>query len=311
MIHPSAAPDARPLIALAMGDPAGISPELTAKALALDDVRVAARIVVVGDRRVLEAGARVAGVTLDVDWRRDTADLLAATRPAGVDLGNLDPESVQRGVATRAGGEFALANFRTCLELAHAGRVDAVCFTPFNKSAMRAAHPGYDDEIGYSLEVLGLEVPASEFNILEGLWNARVTSHIPLAAVAAQLSRERVLEAIRLADRALRDADFAPPRIAVAALNPHAGDGGNFGREEIDIIAPGDRSGARAKASPPRGRSRRIRCSCARARALSMRCHDVPRPGPDRDEAARLRSRRHADGRLSVPDLHRRARDRL
>jgi 4-hydroxythreonine-4-phosphate dehydrogenase len=238
LIHPGAAPDARPLIALAMGDPAGISPELTAKALALDDVRMAARIVVVGDRRVLEAGARVAGVAPDVAWRRDMSSLDAATRPLGIDLGNLDPEGVQRGVATRTGGEFALANFRTCLELAHAGRVDAVCFTPFNKSAMRAAHPGYDDEIGYSLEVLGLDVPASEFNILEGLWNARVTSHIPLAAVAAQLSRERVLEAIRLTDHALRNADFAPPRIAVAALNPHAGDGGNFGREEIDIIAP-------------------------------------------------------------------------
>ena len=238
MVPPAAPPDARPLIALAMGDPAGISAELAARALALDEVRAAARIVVVGDRRVLEAGARVAGVALDVDWQRDTATLDASARPVCVDLANLDPAGVERGVATRGGGVFALANYRTCLELAGAGRVDAVCFTPFNKSAMRAAHPGYDDEIGYSLEVLGLDVPASEFNILEGLWNARVTSHIPLAAVASQLSRERVLEAIRLTDRALRDAGFAPPRIAVAALNPHAGDGGNFGREEIDVIAP-------------------------------------------------------------------------
>ena len=268
MIHPSAAPDTRPLIALAIGDPAGISPELTAKALALDDVRVAARIVVVGDRRVLEAGARIAGVTLDVDWRRDTADLLAATRPAGVDLGNLDPESVQRGVATRAGGAFALANFRTCLELAHAGRVDAVCFTPFNKSAMRAAHPGYDDEIGYSLEVLGLEVPASEFNILEGLWNARVTSHIPLAAVAAQLSRERVLEAYawptaRCATRISRRRASPSPRStrmpATAATS--------VARRSTSSRRRSMRRAA--KASPSMARSRRIRCSCAHAPARS------------------------------------------
>ncbi|MEO8850022.1 MAG: 4-hydroxythreonine-4-phosphate dehydrogenase PdxA [Casimicrobiaceae bacterium] len=221
-----------------MGDPAGISPELTAKVLALPEVLAAARIVVVGDRRVLEAGARIADVALDLQWRDAAGSLDDYQRPVFVDLGNLDPTRIERAVATRAGGAFALENYRTCLELAHAGHADAVCFTPFNKAAMRAAHPGYDDEIGYSLEVLGLSVPASEFNILEGIWNARVTSHIPLAMVASHISQQSVLEAIRLTDRALRDADFAAPRIAVAALNPHAGDGGNFGREEIDIIGP-------------------------------------------------------------------------
>lgn len=240
MASPAAAPDPRPVIALAMGDPAGISPELTAKALTLPDVLDAARLVVVGDRRVLEAGAKVAGVPLAVDWRQRADDLDVDTyaRPVVVDLGNLDPAGIERAVATRKGGEFALQNFRTCLELANSGRAEAVCFTPFNKAAMRAAHPGYDDEIGYSLEVLGLPGPASEFNILEGLWNARVTSHIPLSAVASQITREAVLEAIRLTDRSLRDAEVATPRIAVAALNPHAGDGGAFGREEIDVIGP-------------------------------------------------------------------------
>ncbi len=240
MTHPAASTDPRPVIALAMGDPAGISPELTAKVLGLPDVLDAARILAVGDRRVLEAGAKVAGVPLAVEWHEhgDVPDAGVGARPAFIDLGNLDPASIERAVATRKGGEFALQNFRTCLELANSGRADAVCFTPFNKSAMRAAHPGYDDEIGYSLEVLGLPGPASEFNILEGLWNARVTSHIPLSAVASQITREAVLEAIRLTDRSLRDAEVATPRIAVAALNPHAGDGGAFGREEIDVIGP-------------------------------------------------------------------------
>ena len=240
MAIPAASTDPRPVIALAMGDPAGISPELTAHALGLTDVLDAARLIVVGDRRVLEAGAQVAGVLLAVEWRNgaDSLDLDAYARPVFVDLGNLDPATVERAVATRKGGDFALRNFRTCLELANSGQADAVCFTPFNKSAMRAAHPGYDDEIGYSLEVPGLPGPASEFNILEGIWNARVTSHIPLSAVASHISREAVLEAIRLTDRSLRNADIAAPRIAVAALNPHAGDGGTFGREEIDIIGP-------------------------------------------------------------------------
>jgi 4-hydroxythreonine-4-phosphate dehydrogenase len=227
-----------PTLALAMGDPAGISAELAAKVLALPEVRAAARLVVIGDRRVMAAGAAVAGVDPDLDVRSDLADLTPRGRPVFVDLGHLDPATVTRGVAAREGGAFALANFRAALELGAAGRVDAVCFTPFNKAAMRAAHPGYDDEIGYSAEVLGTTGPASEFNVLEGIWNARVTSHVPLASVAAHITREAVLQAIRLTDRTMRDAAIATPRIAVAGLNPHAGDGGNFGREEIDVIGP-------------------------------------------------------------------------
>ena len=100
------------------------------------------------------------------------------------------------------------------------------------------AHPPYDDEIGYGREVLGSGGPASEFNILEGLWNARVTSHVPLSAVAGLITKESVLRGIRLTDNSLREAGFDRPRIAVAGLNPHAGDGGNFGREEIDVIEP-------------------------------------------------------------------------
>jgi 4-hydroxythreonine-4-phosphate dehydrogenase len=136
------------------------------------------------------------------------------------------------------GGRFALANYRHALTLARDGRAEAVCFTPFNKNAMRLAHPTYDDEISFSAEVVGLEGPASEFNVLDRLWNARVTSHISLAEVASRITAERVLRAIRLTDSSMRGAGFDRPRIAVAGLNPHAGDGGNFGREEIDAIEP-------------------------------------------------------------------------
>ncbi len=115
---------------------------------------------------------------------------------------------------------------------------EAVCFTPFNKQAMRLAHPPYDDEISFSQAVIGVSGPASEFNILDRLWNARVTSHVPLSAVVSLITSERVLKGIALTDASMRAAGFARPRIAVAGLNPHAGDGGNFGREEIDVIEP-------------------------------------------------------------------------
>lgn len=229
----------KPIIALAMGDPAGISPELTARLLALDDVTNKARIVVIGDRRVLDDGARVAGVTPDLIYASADVDLSKEQRaPIFIDLGHLDPASVARGTATAEGGRFALTNYRHALTMARDGRADAVCFTPFNKKAMRLARPVYDDEISFSAEVVGLDGPASEFNVLDALWNARVTSHIPLAEVASQITRDRVLRAIRLTDASMRTAGFAHPRIAVAGLNPHAGDGGNFGREEIDAIGP-------------------------------------------------------------------------
>lgn len=229
---------AQPVIALAMGDPAGISPELTAKLVALDEARAAARIVVIGDRRVFDEGARIAGAGV-----------------AGIelqDLGNLDPSTVRRGVASRDGGAFALANYRHALRMVAAGEADAVCFTPFNKQAMRMAEASYEDEIGFTAGVLGFKGPATEFNILEGLWNARVTSHIPLSRVASSLSIDAIVEALELTASALRAAGFEPPRIGVAALNPHAGDGGNFGREEIDIIEPAVRK-AKARGLPADG----------------------------------------------------------
>jgi len=228
----------RPTIALAMGDPAGISPELTAKLAALDDAHAAARLVFIGDKRVFDVGAAVAGTTTDFTVIGASDAIPSGTGPVFIDLKHLDPVTIERGVATKAGGAFALANYRHALERVARGDAHAVCFTPFNKHAMRLADASYDDEIGFTAGVLGTTGPATEFNILEGLWNARVTSHVPMADMPKLLTIDGIVAALGLANTALKAAGFAPPRIAVAALNPHAGDGGNFGREEIDVIAP-------------------------------------------------------------------------
>ncbi|MDX0599963.1 4-hydroxythreonine-4-phosphate dehydrogenase [Sinorhizobium medicae] len=229
----------RTVIALAMGDPAGISPELTARLLALSDIREAVHIIAIGDRRILDEGARVAGVTLDLESvSLDSLDRSGTARHVFVDLAHLDPADVVRGEATLAGGTFATRNFRTALKLAHAGKAEAVCFTPFNKKAMRFAYPGYDDEIRFVADVLSFTGKVREFNVLEKVWNARVTSHIPLKDVAAHLSVDAILAEINLTQACLKDAGYEEARIAVAGLNPHAGDGGSFGMEEIDIIEP-------------------------------------------------------------------------
>ena len=233
----------KPRIALAMGDAAGVSPELAAKVLADDDVRQAATITVLGDARVLARGAEVAGVALDVDTVREGDAHPGTGRPVLVDLGHCDPADIAVGQVSEASGRFATENFRRALAMADTGEADAVCFTPFNKSAMRLVTPGYEDEIGFTADAIGFHGVAKEFNVLEGLWNARVTSHVPLKDVAALLTRERILDNLRLTHGALLASGVARPRIAVAALNPHAGEGGSFGREEIEVIGPAVEAG--------------------------------------------------------------------
>ena len=233
----------RPRIALAMGDAAGIGGELTAKLLASEEVHACAAIIVFGDRRVLDEGARIAGVTPDIEVGSET-DAVPGARPVLVDLGHLDPSDVTPGRATAAGAAFAVENFRRALRFAAAGKADAVCYTPFNKQAMRLVAPDYEDESGFACSELGWTGPAREFNVLEHVWNARVTSHIPLSAVSAAITEDAILREIGLTCDTMRRAGIEP-RIAVAALNPHAGDGGNFGREEIDVIEPAVRRAIR------------------------------------------------------------------
>ena len=123
-----------PRIGIAMGDPAGISPELLAKLLARDALMAQAAVTGVGDRRVLEAGEAVAGLSLDISPADGTP--AAPGRPVLVDLGHLDPATIPAGEASAEGGAFAMRNFREVLQMEKAGRIDAVMFTPFNKLAL-------------------------------------------------------------------------------------------------------------------------------------------------------------------------------
>jgi len=103
---------------------------------------------------------------------------------------------------------------------------------------MHLAGIGVADELTWAKKRLGVTGRASEFNVIDGMWNARVTSHIPLKDVAEKLNIDGIVDAIVLANQTLTRAGYDNPRIAVAALNPHAGDGGAIGTEEIEIIAP-------------------------------------------------------------------------
>ncbi len=175
---------AKPCLAHAIGCPAGVAPELSARILADKEITGAARIIAIGDARVLARGAKVSGVMLDIATIGANDPLPHNDQPVLIDLKHLDPASVPVGALSKPSGDFAMANFRKALALANAGVVDAVTFSPFNKASMRLSYPAYEDEVVFINEFLGFRGTASEFNILPGLWNARVTSHVPISGVA-------------------------------------------------------------------------------------------------------------------------------
>jgi 4-hydroxythreonine-4-phosphate dehydrogenase len=232
---------ALPVVALTLGDPAGIGAELIARLLARPETTQAANVVLVGDAWLWEDGQRVAGVSIATE----RVDNLAAARtrsdtshPAWVACESVRAEDVHRATAQACGGASVLKVLNLCMDAAKSGAIDAICFAPLNKFAMKQGGLKHEDELHHFAEYLGVAGYFCEFNTLGGLWTSRVSSHIPLKDAAGYLSKERIQSATRLIHASLRAAGFEQPRIAVAAFNPHGGDGGTCGREEVEIIEP-------------------------------------------------------------------------
>jgi len=229
----------RPLLAITVGDPAGIGPEIILKALAHADVFERCRPLVIGDRRILERAAPWVGLpepTFEMIANPRDGEYRAGTVPI-LDLGDADPAEIPVGVESGAGGRAAVeAVFRAC-DLAMAGETDAVVTAPLNKAAMHMAgfrYPGHT-------ELLAERTGAGKVTMLLTGPNLRVvhvSMHVGLAEAIARVTTERVLDTIRLADSACRSLGVARPRIAVAGLNPHASEGGLFGFEEAMAIMP-------------------------------------------------------------------------
>jgi 4-hydroxythreonine-4-phosphate dehydrogenase len=125
-----------------------------------------------------------------------------------------------------------------CMDAASAGQIDAICFAPLNKFAMKLGGLAHEDELHHFAKHLGVTGYFCEFNTLGRLWTARVSSHVPLKDAVNYLDKGRIKDAARLIYRSLLASGVAQPRVAVAGFNPHNGDGGTCGREEIDTIAP-------------------------------------------------------------------------
>ena len=233
------APDTRPVVGLMLGDVTGIGAEIAAKMLATQDLKALARTVLIGDPRHLALGCREAGTEVafhevssveEIDWSRGGFPLL--------DLGNLDPAKFPRAQVSPDAGRVAGETLKAMTDLALAGKLDAVCFAPLNKAALHRGGWNYHDEHQMFADWTQHRGYYSEMNVIPEFSTFRVTSHVSLRQALELVTPERIEQAIRLAHRTMQSTGLATPRIGVAALNPHGGENGLFGDEEIRIIRP-------------------------------------------------------------------------
>jgi 4-hydroxythreonine-4-phosphate dehydrogenase len=236
-------PSRQPRIAVLLGDVGGVGPEMGVRLLADAQVRAAAQLLLIADPVVLAEGERIAGVKLALQ-RVGTAD---TPPPDGGAIAWLAYDALHAQVppcaqSTAAAGRAALRGLELAADAARARQVQGIVFAPLNKHSLRLAGMTQEDELRFLAERLDVPGFVCEFNITGSLWTSRVTSHVPLKDVAALITGPAVQDAVHIIEAALKQAGVARPRIAVTGLNPHAGDGGSIGREEIEVIEPAVRA---------------------------------------------------------------------
>jgi 4-hydroxy-L-threonine phosphate dehydrogenase PdxA len=221
-------------LAVMLGDRYGVGPELVARLVSSFQLPNDIAGVIVGDPSVWAAGRAVSGVgdlpmvasfaDAPVGWSFQSRPFPIATSP----MGQLSAEAGQETI-------LILAHLA---QAAKRDEVDGIVYGPLNKQAMKAAGHKAGDELDFFNSHLAARGLTGEINILDRLWTSRVTSHVPLGEVAPLITRERVRAAIDLLSTSLTRSGTKAPRLALAALNPHAGEGGAFGTEETEVLAP-------------------------------------------------------------------------
>ncbi len=229
----------RPIIAITMGDPAGIGPEVLAKAVASYEVQRIARVIVIGDSRFLAEGLKIAKVTnFKINAVTNPADAVWGSNYINIiDLKNADPKQIKVGKIQPAAGKAAVAYVLKAIELAKAKKVDAIVTGPIHKEAMHKAGYKYSGHTEILAEKTGTKNYAMLF-VSDNLWVLLTTVHIPLREVSGKLTKADIVAKTKLGHELLLKLRGKKPRIAMAGLNPHAGEAGIFGTEEEKIIVP-------------------------------------------------------------------------
>ncbi len=228
----------RPLIGISVGDPAGIGPEITAKALALKEIYDICRPLAVCDLQVMNEAVRFSKLSLKT---RGVAKPSEGRYESGtidvLDMKNVDMAKLQYKKVAAMSGKASYEYIEKVIRLAMAKEIDATVTGPIHKEAIAAAgvkYPGHTEIYGAltGTKDYAMMLADGDFRVIH------VSTHVSLAEAIARVKKPRVLKVIELAYDALRKMGIEKPRIAVAGLNPHAGEGGMFGREEIEHVQP-------------------------------------------------------------------------
>ncbi len=228
----------KPVLGITMGDPTGAGAEIIVKALFSEEVIGLCKPVVIGDAAAMRAAAEIVKIPAEI---RVIKNIDEAEFPSGIieviDLANVDLETLVRGHVDPRGGKAAYAYVELATKMALAGEIDAIVTAPLNKEALNKAgynFSGHTEILAHLCGVKGVVMML----VAENLRIAHVTTHVSLRQACDLVTRERILQVLKLSDEAARKMEVAAPRIVVAGLNPHAGEGGLFGTEEKEQISP-------------------------------------------------------------------------
>lgn len=230
--------DRRSLIGIPLGDIAGVGPEIVVMALAQPDIYQTAKPLVIGEAGALRRALRIAGLNLELRIVTDPAQ--GQYQHGGIDLidlANVDAEQVVFGQVQAAAGRAAYEFIESAVAWRQSGQVDALATTPINKEAFKAAgiHDiGHTELLG---RLTGIADPLTLFQVL-GLKVFFLSRHVSLAGAIRLVTRQRVLDYLQRCAEALQALGISHPRLAVAGLNPHGGEHGLFGDEEVRELEP-------------------------------------------------------------------------
>ncbi|HWA28013.1 MAG TPA: 4-hydroxythreonine-4-phosphate dehydrogenase PdxA [Lacunisphaera sp.] len=229
---------APPLLALTLGDPAGTGPELILKALAQPEVVALGRIVVVGDAAILDRAQRFTGTQLKLNVVTDAGGVRGQAGTVDVlDLKNADPTRIALGKVDPLAGQAAYESIRRATELALAGTAGAIVTSAINKAALNQAGHHFDGHTGLLASLCGAP-GATMMLVADKLRVSHVSTHVSLRQAIDRVRPERIMKVLQLTHDAVKRLGIERPKLAVAGLNPHAGEGGLFGDEDQLYIAP-------------------------------------------------------------------------
>jgi len=225
----------KPIIGILLGDPTGIGPEVVAKVISKNNLLSYCKPIIIGDFRVLDSTLKNLGLKYPIQKIEDISQASWENSVPILDSNYINPLDIEMGRISADAGRAMGKMLENAIELYNQNLINGFSFAPYNKAALDEGGVNINRLFAKSLK---LEIPFGELIMVNNLWVSRVTSHIPLKNVSNNLSINKIFNAVKLVHDTMILAGIYNPKIAVAALNPHAGDEGLFGKEEIETIRP-------------------------------------------------------------------------